>query len=143
MISFYNLLRVILLLYLGIFTYILYQLLFYHQKRFLFIKTILFFFGLAAILIYASNKYHIALFHVYLLFYLLGIWAGKKVFSKDIRKRNIEFKTILDPIKKYFYKFLKLISIPPFFSILKTKRKERKYYRLHPHLKPKSPYDLF
>lgn len=143
MVSFYNLLRVFLLLYLGAFTYILYQLLFYHQKRFLFLKTILFFFGLAALLIHAANKYHIALFHVYLIFYLLGIWGGKKLFSKEIRKKNIEFETILNPIKKYFFKILKLISIPPIFTILKRKRKERKYYRLHPHLKPKSIYELF
>ena len=92
MVSFYNLLRVLLLLYLGIFTYILYQLIFYHQKRFILVKTILFFSCLAVITIWAANKYHIVLFHVYLLFYFVGIYLGRVFFSAQLKQYNYQFK---------------------------------------------------
>ena len=114
MISLYNLLRIILVLYLGVFSYILYQFLFFHQKRFLFTKTILYFFVLAALIIKASNKYDISIFHIYILFYFLGLYLAKKGLSKYIKKHNTEFNSLLKPIKKYGYILLKIITIPPF-----------------------------
>ena len=143
MISFYNLLKVVLLLYLGIFTYILYQLLFYHQKRFLFIKTILFFSCLAVLIIKASNRYHIALFHVYLIFYFVGIYLGKNFFHNSLKNYNFRFTNLIKPLKAKSIHFLKWLLIPPLVHKIKEKRKLKKYYKLHPNLKPKSIYELF
>ena len=143
MVSFYNLLRVILMLYLGCFTYALYQLLFYHQKRFLFIKTIIFFFIIAILIIKASNKYDVILFHVYIIFYLIGILLAKKYLAKIVKRNNQEFNIILTPLKKLMRIVLKIICIPPIIKKIKEKRMQYKYYKLHPHLKPKSIYELF
>lgn len=137
------LLKVLIVIYLGFFSYILYQILFYHQKRFLFIKTIFFFALLAAILIHVSNRYDIPIFHVYILFYLLGLFLARLAFSKPIRKHNKELNTILKPLKKGLYKLLKIISIPPFIYWIKEKLRLRKYYKRHPNEKPKTIYELF
>ena len=141
--SFYNLLRIFLMLYLGCFTYCLYQLLFYHQKRFLFIKTLVFFFVIAVIIIQAANKYEVKLFQAFILFYLLGILLSKKYLFKITNKQNQEFKMVLNPLKKIAKTVLKIICIPPLIKRLKEKHSLRKYYRLHPNLKPKSIYELF
>lgn len=143
MVSFYNLLRVLLLLYLGIFTYILYQLLFYHQKRFILVKTILFFSCLAVITIWAANKYHIVLFHIYLLFYFVGIYLGRVFFSAQLKQYNYQFKQFITPIKLKLFQFFKWITIPPIVYKIKEKRKLKKFYKLHPNLKPKTIYELF
>ncbi len=143
MVSFYNLLRVLLLLYLGMFTYILYQLLFYHQKRFILVKTILFFSCLAVITIWAANKYHIVLFHVYLLFYFVGIYLGRVFFSAQLKQYNYQFKQFITPIKLKLFQFFKWITISPIVYKIKEKRKLKKFYKLHPNLKPKTIYELF
>lgn len=137
------LLKTLLVLYLGFFSYILYQLLFYHQKRFLFLKTIFFFSFLAGIIIHISNHYSIPIFHIYILFYLLGLYLAKLCFSKLIKKHNKEFDVLLKPAKKVLYKLLKIISVPPFIYWIKEKHRLRKYYKRHPNEKPKSIYELF
>lgn len=137
------LLKTAIVLYLGFFSYILYQIVFYHQKRFLFIKTVFYFGFLSGIIIHVSNHYEIPIFHIYILFYLLGLFLAKLTFSKLILKHNKEFNTILKPLKKGLYKLLKIISIPPFIYWIKEKRRLRKYYKRHPNKKPKSIYDLF
>lgn len=143
MTSFYTLLKIILILYLGCFTYLLYQLLFYHQKRFLFIKTILFFYIMAICIIQAMNKYHILLFYTYFIFYLLGIYLAWKYLKPLIMKRNIEFNQILKPLKKQSLILLKIITIPPFTKNIKAKIKLHKEYQIYPNHRPKSIYELF
>lgn len=143
MTSFYNLLRIFLMLYLGLFTYSLYQLLFFHQKRFLFIKTILFFFCIAILVIKIDNKYDVFLFHAYIFFYLAGILLSKKYLGKIIKKQNKEVNLLLSPFKKICYTFLKICCIPPFIYLIKKQIRLHKYYQLHPHLKPKSIYELY
>lgn len=138
-----NLLKVLLFIYLGIFSYLLYQMLFYHQKRFLFIKTILYFFGLAIIIINVMNKHHIILFTALAFCYLSGIYLGKKFFKEIIIKKNYDFSLLIKPLNKLLLKILKIITIPPLANYMKEKRKLHKYYKLHPNLKPKSPYELF
>lgn len=141
--SLQNLLKICIVMYLGFFSYILYQLLFYHQKRFLFLKTILFFFLLACILIHTSNRYDIPIFHIYILFYFLGLYLAKVSLSRLLRKYNDEFSTLLTPIKKWTLKIVKIITIPPFLYWLKEKRRLHKYYKEHPNQRPKSIYELF
>ncbi len=141
--SFYTLLKIILILYLGCFTYLLYQMLFYHQKRFLFLKTICFFFCMAVLMIQAMNHYHIILFYTYFIFYLLGIYLTRKFLKNNIMKINQELKKNLKPIQKYCCKLFKTISIPPVVYYLKEQNQKRKYYKLHPDKKPKTPYELF
>lgn len=135
--------KILLVLYLGFFSYILYQIVFYHQKRFLFIKTIFYFGFLSGIIIHISNQYDIPIFHIYILFYLLGLYLSKLAFSKLVLKHNKEFDTLLKPFKKWIYKIFKIISIPPFVYWIKEKRRLRKYYKRHPNKKPKTIYELF
>lgn len=141
--SLHDLLKALIVLYLGFFSYILYQILFYRQKRFLFPKTILFFLLLAIIIIQVSNRYSIPIFHVYILIYLLGLYVARKILAKPLIKYNIEFKKFISPIKKWSIKILKIISIPPFIYWIKKKRELHKYYKKHPNKKPKTIYDLF
>lgn len=141
--SFYTLLKIGLILYLGCFTYLLYQLLFFHQKRFLFIKTILFFFGIAVCMIEAMNRYHIVLFYAYVIFYLIGIYLSKKFLKKSIMKYNHQFNTLLTPLKNYTILCLKIITIPPLIKFIKEKWRLHQEYKLHPNHRPKSIYELF
>ncbi len=141
--SLQNLLKICIVLYLGFFSYILYQILFYHQKRFLFIKTIFFFFLLAILIIHVSNQFDIPIFHIYILFYLLGLYLARLSLSKLLRKQNQKLDVVLQPLKKGIIKILKIISIPPFIYWLKEKRRLRKYYKRHPNEKPKTIYELF
>lgn len=137
------LLKTLLILYLGFFSYILYQIVFYHQKRFLFLKTILYFSFLSGLIIHISNQYKIPIFHVYILFYFLGLVLGKLIFSKLILKHNKEVSVLLKLLKKWIYKLIKIISVPPFIYWIKEKRRLHKYYKRHPNKKPKSIYELF
>ena len=143
MTSFLNLLKLLILIYLGLITYIAYQIIFFRQKKLLFIKTIIFFFNCAILLIYISNKYHIYLFHVYLIFYFLGIIIGKKILSKRILLINKEVDPLISKLKIMIKKLLKIISIPPFFYYAKNKINLYFYYKKYPYLKPKSLYELF
>lgn len=141
--SFYNLLRIILMLYLGCFTYTLYQILFYYQKRFLFLKTISFFYVLAVIIIRAMNKYSLENLTIYLVFYFIGLLLTRKYLAKEILKRNRFFKQLLLPLKTFTIRLLKIITIPPLFKLLKKKLKLAIYYKKNPHLRPLSIYELF
>lgn len=141
--SLQNLLKICIIIYLGFFSYILYQILFYHQKRFLFTKTIVYFSFLAGIIIYVSNRYDIPVFHIYVLFYLLGLYLAKKILSNKLRKYNKALDTVLIPLKKVLRIICKIIFIPPMITWINQKRKLRKYYKAHPNKKPKSIYELF
>lgn len=141
--SLQNLFKICIIIYLGFFSYILYQILFYHQKRFLFTKTIVYFSFLAGIIIYVSNHYDIPIFHIYILFYLLGLYLAKKILSKKLRKYNKTLDTVLIPLKKLLHIICKILFIPPMLSWINQKRKLRKYYKTHPNKKPKSIYELF
>lgn len=74
---------------------------------------------------------------------MLGIFLAKKYLAQNVKKKNQEFMIILDPLKKLFHIILKIICIPPIVKKIKEKRMQYKYYKLHPHLKPKSIYELF
>lgn len=141
--SLFNLIRIIIYLYLGGFTYIAYQILFYRQKKFLLIKTIVFFFVLAIIIINTSNKYDVDFFRMYIIIFLFGILLFRKIFKKTIINDNSIFTFHLKPIKKLLIKYLKIITIPSFYPIIKSLIKKYKYYKLNPHHKPKTIYELY
>ena len=139
--SLINLFKALLYFYLGFFTYITYQILFYHQKKFIFIKTIIFFFSLAIIIINISNKYNIDTFHMYIFIFILGIIIARKLLKKIILKTNTIFTINMKPIKKLLIKILKIIAIPSFYPIIKQLINKYKYYKIHPHHKPKTIYE--
>ncbi len=141
--SLFNVLKVLLCIYLGVFTHLLYQLLFYHQKRFLFLKTLLFFGIIAVLMIHMANKFHILLFHMYLLFYGLGLYLSKRYLASSVLKKNKAFQAFLKPLEKKLFSILIKLSLPPFYSEIKAKIKTYRYYRKYPYLKPKTIYELF
>ena len=141
--SFYNLFKIIIYFYLGSFTYITYQILFYHQKKYLFIKTILFFILISILLIKASNTFDIQIFEMYIFCYLIGIILAKKYLHKHLLILNKEFSNYLSTFKKPLTKFLKILLLPSFYPILKNKFQNYLFYKKHPHLKPKTIYELF
>lgn len=142
--SLITLLKIFLYMYLGLFTYIIYQIFFSFQKRFLILKTFYFFILLSILIIKISNKYSATFFLGYMFFYLLGIYISKTYFY-NILFKNIKVVKhfIINPLKKYFFIFLKYILLYDLFLIIKTKIKLQLYYHKYPHKKPKSIYELF
>lgn len=141
--SLLNLFKIFICFYLGSFTYITYQILFYYQKRFLLIKTIIFFLIIAILIIKASNTYNIEIFHMYICGYLLGIILAKKYLSIHLFTLNKNFCNSLLPLKKPLIKIIKIILLPSFYPIVKDKIKLYLFYKKYPHLKPKTIYELF
>lgn len=144
MTSLITLLKIILFIYLGSFTYICYHILFHFQKKFIVIKTLSFFLFIAVIIIKLSNKYDVVFFIGYLFFYLLGIYISKKLLKQKIRKNNKVVEYFLyNPFKKYLIIFIKQAFF--YSSILKIKDRLKlyKYYKKYPHKKPKTIYELF
>lgn len=138
------LLKIILFIYLGSFTYITYQIFFYFQKRFLMIKTLFFFFVLAYLIIHISNKYNITFFIGFLFFYILGFYMAKHIFKEKIYKNVIIVDSfIYTPLKKLLIFTIKKAIFFSNIKILKKKIKLHIYYKKHPHKKPKSIYELF
>ena len=141
--SFYNLLKIIICIYLGSFTYITYQILFYYQKRCLFIKTIIFFLIISLIIIKAANKYNISIFHIYLLFYIFGLFLAQKYLNKYLFILNKNLSKSMLPIKKILLKLIKIILLPSFYPIIREKINIYLLYRKFPYLKPKTIHELF
>lgn len=144
MTSLITLLKILLFVYLGSFTYIIYQIIFYFQKRFILIKTLSFFFLIAVLIIHTSNKYEVVFFVGYLFFYMIGIIIARHFLKAKIHKNTKVVKYfVYIPFKKYFIIFIKKAI---FFSLLlKLKEKIRlyRYYKKYPYKRPKSIYELF
>ena len=144
MTSLITLLKILLFIYLGSFTYITYQILFYFQKKFLIIKTLLFFFLIAILIIHLSNKYDVIFFGGYLFFYILGIIITRHILKPKIFKnaKVVEYFLYI-PLKKRLINLIKYAFFYSSFINLKNKIKLYKYYKKYPHKKPKSIYELF
>ncbi len=143
MVALEDLYKTIIIIYLGIFSYILYQIIFYHQKKFLFVKTIFYFSFLAFIIIKIINNYNINIISIYFVFYILGIFLADKFFYKKINTYNKAFIIFLIPFKKIIKKIIKILMIPYFGYILKDKYELHKFYKRYPYKKPISIYYLF
>lgn len=141
--SLFNLVKLLLFFYLGIFTFITYQIIFYHQKRFQLLKTLVIFFIYAIIIIFIMNKYHLKPLKIFMFFYIFGIISANKFFKIKLLKLNQNITNNFKPIKKILRKILIIIWFPKLYYYLKNKIKLHKYYHKHPHKKPKSLYELY
>ena len=142
--SLITLLKIVLYIYLGLFTYISYQILFYYHKKFILIKTFSFFFFIALLIIKISNKYNITFFVGYLFFYMLGIYLSRLFLKPKIHKNTKLVKYFLIiPLKNKFFLFVRKSIF--FDSIIKLKEyiKLYFYYKKFPYKKPKTIYELF
>jgi hypothetical protein len=137
------LLHIFLFIYLGSFIYITYQILFYFQNKFIFIKLILYFSFIAYLIIKVKYKYNILLIYQYIIFFVLGIYLGRKTFRTSLLSTNQKIKNALDSYWGKLIYLLKILFIPPISFYLFCKLKNYFYYLKNPHLKPKDIYDLF
>ena len=129
--------------YLGSFSYILYQILFYQQKRFILIKIICYFSFIAFLIIKVKNKYSITPLMVYSFIYLIGMYISRKLFRVYLIEKSKEYKAIKNkfyPIIKYI---LLLLFIPPLVYIIVCRIKEYRYYKKYPQERKKTRYELF
>ena len=144
MTSLITLLKILLFIYLGSFTYITYQIIFYFQKKLIIIKTLSFFFLIALLIIHTSNKYDVVFFIGYLFFYIIGIIIARHFLKTKIHKNTKLVKHLLYiPFKKCLIIFIKKAIFYSYILKLKNKIKMYKYYKKYPHKKPKSIYELF
>lgn len=141
--SLYQLLYVCLYLYLGCFTHITYSILLFYQKRFRFIKTVIFFFLIACLWIFLSNTYDIAFRYIYLPVYLLGLAFSYKLLEAYLQRLNALYLKYLTIAKYKAYYILKLLFIPPIYYYIRCRIYTKRYYRKHPWLKPLDSKRLF
>lgn len=141
--SFNYLLNIFLFIYLGSFFYITYQILFYFQNKYIFIKLIIYFSFIAYLIIRVKSKFNILLLYQYFLFFILGIFLGRKTFRNSLLSTNKKIKGILDSFWGRFTYLLKLLLIPPISFYIYCKIKTYLFYLEKPYLKPKNNYELF
>jgi|GEM_PF-1777099 len=141
--SLHQLLHLLLYTYLGFFTHIAYNIIFYYQKRFITIKAIIFFLGIAYLWIDISNDFNIEFNYIFFIFYLLGFLLSHKLFEEYLNSLNIVYKRYLKLIIKRTLYYLKLIAIPPIYYHIKCFIYTKAYYHKHPWLKPLSIKRLF
>ncbi len=136
--SLLELLYLLLFLYLGSVTYILFSLIFYHQKRFLIIKNIIFFLLIGILWIYISNKYFISYNYFYFISFIIGTILSKYFFEESL----IKFNKLISYFLIEFNYYIKLLIIPPIIYKIKCYRYNRLILKKYPYLKKRSK-DLF
>ena len=128
-----QLLQIMLVLYLGIFTYLIYQIIFYNQHKFLFIKHLLFFYFISKIWINISSKYYLDFKIIFIIIYILGIFISTYILSTYIEKLNIDFYNMFYYEVRYL---IILLIVPPILYIIRRNIYKYIYYIKHPWLKP-------
>ncbi len=129
--SLYELIYLLLYFYLGMFTFISYTLLFYHQKRFLFIKNIIYFILISILWIYLTNKYKINFNIIYFIIYLIGYIISFKLFNNKLNEINKSLNIIIINIAY----IIKLIISPPLINTIKCHLYKYKLFKKYPYLK--------
>ena len=129
--SLYELIHLLLYFYLGMLTHISYTLIFYHQKRILFIKNIIYFILLSILWIHLSNKYNITFNYIYFIIYLIGYYLSYLLLNNNLNKINTYLNKIL--IKSNYY--IKLLITPPIINSLKCYIYKSKIINKYPYLK--------
>lgn len=136
--SLLELLYLLLFLYLGSVTYILFSLIFYHQKRFLIIKNIIFFLLIGILWIYISNKYCINYNYLYFISFIIGTILSKYFFEESL----IKFNKLISYFLIEFNYYIKLLIIPPIIYKIKCYRYNRLILKKYPYLRKRNK-DLF
>lgn len=134
--SLLQLLYLLLYMYLGVFTQILYDILMGYQKKFLTIKALLIFIFVGYLWIAITNMYEISFRFIYFFFYILGYILSHYIFHSYIYDLLILYKPYLFRMKDFSLYLLHLILAPPIFQYIKCKLYTKRYYHKHPWLKP-------
>lgn len=129
--------------YLGSFSYILYQILFYQQKKFIFIKIICYFLFIAFIIIRVKNKYGIALLFSYFIIYLTGMYLARKTFRRKLLALSKEYADVKHRLLYKIYYLIILLITPPLIYLLICKLKSHRHYKKYPQDKTRTRYELF
>lgn len=141
--SLYQLLYLCLYLYLGIFTHLVYSILFFYQKRLIFIKTILFFFFIAYLWIRITNTYDIVFNYLYPISYILGFILSENLFKENLKKLNTKYLQFLNSAKWLLFYYLRRIAVPPIYDYIRCRIYTKYYFHKHPWLKPLGIKRLF
>ncbi len=122
-------------IYFGLCTYLVYDFLFYTQKKLLIIKSIIFYSLIAYLYIILSEKLLIEHNSILIGFYIIGYFLGRKLLKKNIMELSDNFYSLIKAIFKFIKPIIITAFYPPIFKFLinhiKNKRIERKkrFYR--------------
>lgn len=131
-----QLFHILILLYLGFFTHIVYSVIMFYQKKLKLVKAAILFVFISILIIKVIHKYNIEMNILLSIIYVIGIILSFNLFEKYLIKINTKYKLILT-LSLYWVKYIiKLISIPPIYYHVKCKFYTLNYYRKHKWLKP-------
>ncbi len=130
-------------LYLGFFTHIAYTIVFFYQKRFIFLKILFFFSFIAYIWIKITNKYNVSFHFILGIIYGIGIILSYLLFEKKLNKLNSKYIIYLHKMKDRIWYLIKIGITPSFFYTIHCYIYKKIYYRKHPWLKPIGIKKLF
>ena len=122
-------------IYLGSFFYITYQMIFYHQKKFLLIKTLIYFTFITFLIIKIKSTYNFNFILYIGVFFILGVFMGRKIFKDSLIKYNKPIKNFNDYISLNLKYYFKLLLIPPITYFVYCKIKTFIFYKKNPRLK--------
>ena len=108
--SLQQLLYLALYFYLGSFTHITYDTIFFYQKKLLLIKHIIFFSFIAFLWISIANKFSIQMIYIYYIIFIVGYTISYKIFHRCIANITLQKHTKTAIIRKY--NFAKYICLP-------------------------------
>lgn len=138
-----QLLYLCLYFYLGFITYICYSIIFYYQKKFIFIKIVIYFLLIAYIWIHISNKYLIDFNYFFVISYIIGFLISECLFEKYLNKLNKKYIKVLVILKDLGIYLFKIAMIPPVYNKIKCYIFKKIYYHKYPWLKPLDLKRLF
>ena len=134
-----QLLNLLIYLYLGIFSYILFNVVFFHQRRLLIIKSLFFFLFIFYLTLRISHRYLIEFNFIYIIAYFIGFISAIKIFDKYLFRLNNKIIDVIDLIKF----FINTSFNPPIIKFIKCYIHTNHIYRKYPYLKPKGLEYLF
>lgn len=134
--SLQQLLYLALYFYLGSFTHITYDTIFFYQKKLLLIKHIIFFSFIAFLWISIANKFSIQMIYIYYIIFIVGYTISYKIFHSYITETNTIYKAYIDKFKIFLFYYIKLLLMPPLYNYIKCKIYMKSYYHKYPYLKP-------
>lgn len=134
-----QLIHLIIYLYFGAFSYVLFNIIFFHQRKLLTIKVILLFSFIFYLLLKINYKYEIEFNFILLISFLIGFILAIKLLDKMLLNINNRMIYIIDLIKF----LLNILFNPPIIKYLKCIIHTKHIYIKYPYLKPKGIEYLF